>query len=447
MMQIRASFWSALSTYGVVIRLSSVGARATFALIWLALMGYGFHEVVREFRGQAWAALFQDLEGLREALRFIPDAPEVHQNVGTIYLLDPEHFAPAEAVRHFRRAVELSPHDARLWVWLGRAYEATGDRDRAAWAYRRAVALAPAHFRPRFVYANFLLRNSAAGSPAAEEALKHLGALVEATPDIVGNICDLIWQTQGGDSSLLLHLAHGHSFRIRMAVAEYLLTKGRYEEAIALWEELPEWNGEIRTAGLRLVRGMLRARAWEHAQRVWSRWLHREYGEESAQSLWNGSFEHPIAEGGLDWQIASSPEVEARIDETTGYGDARSLALEFRAHEGVRYAGVARVILVQAQTPYVLRFVYKTQAMLSPNGLYVEVADAEDPHRLRVRLQSLAVSEEWTAARLEFLTTATTRAVRVIIGREPIGPLHDFIRGRVWFDAFVLERASHGSDT
>lgn len=425
------------SEASITLALSSCRARVFFLVVWLALLGAGFRALVREFRGYARAALFQEVAGLEGALRFIPTAPEVHEHLGLIYLLDPAHFDPRRAVEHLRRAVELSPYDARYWMGLGRAYEATGEVERAERAYGRAVALAPRHFRPRWLYANFLLRRG-----RTDIALEQLGALVEAAPDVVENICDLIWTVREGEAAVLRRLAEGRPSGIAVRIGEYLLAKGRAEDAIALWRALPTWDDAAREAGRRLVRALVRAWRWADAERVWREWLRREYGWESSAALWNGDFAHPPVQSDLDWQIASSREVAAGIDEGIGYGDGRSLVLDFRGRENVRYAGVRRTIVVEPATRYVLRFAYKTQGMLPSTGLYVEITDAEDAHRVRARLESLAASEEWALMRLEFATTAQTRAVRLVLGREPIHPLHDYVRGRVWFDAFALVRAS-----
>jgi cytochrome c-type biogenesis protein CcmH/NrfG len=54
----------------------------------------------------------------------------------------------AEADRQFpeyRAAVEAFPDDWGTWFRLGLAYDASGDRRRARWATRRAIALSRAH--------------------------------------------------------------------------------------------------------------------------------------------------------------------------------------------------------------------------------------------------------------------------------------------------------------
>lgn len=41
----------------------------------------------------------------------------------------------------YKEAVEADPDSWRAWVLLGLAYDASGDRNRARWATRRAIAL------------------------------------------------------------------------------------------------------------------------------------------------------------------------------------------------------------------------------------------------------------------------------------------------------------------
>jgi hypothetical protein len=55
---------------------------------------------------------------------------------------------PAEADKRFpeyQAAVEATPEDWGAWFRLGLAYDASGDRRRARWATRRAIALSRTH--------------------------------------------------------------------------------------------------------------------------------------------------------------------------------------------------------------------------------------------------------------------------------------------------------------
>jgi len=53
----------------------------------------------------------------------------------------PEPEAADRAFARYREEAEASPHSWRAWLRLGLAYDASGDRRRARWATRHAIAL------------------------------------------------------------------------------------------------------------------------------------------------------------------------------------------------------------------------------------------------------------------------------------------------------------------
>jgi tetratricopeptide (TPR) repeat protein len=419
----------------IVLNLDRSWLRASFLLAGVSLIAGALIFLFREFQGLAWAALYKDVEGLETALRYIPDDPQVHEELGTIYLLDPVAFDPGRALAHLRRAVALSPEDARRWIGLGRAYEQQGDDRLAEAAYRRARELAPHHVHPRWVYANFLLR-----SGQRDRALLEFQSLAARAESLIVNICDLVWNATGGDAQALVALASRLDSRAIVKISQFLLSQGRDAEGIGLWQSLP-WDGSKIESGKRMVAAFVQQRRWMLAYQTWREVMTAttDNGPESEAAFWNGEFRRPVTNAGFDWQVESTEEVSATIDSTTGWGDDRCLRLDFRRHEGVRYRGARHLVLVSPSTPYVLRFVYKTEGMLRKNGLAVEVADADDRARWRVQTDPLEESSRWREIRLPFVTSPETEAVVVTILREPISRLYDYIAGRVWFDSFVLE--------
>jgi Flp pilus assembly protein TadD len=49
----------------------------------------------------------------------------------------------SEAIRKLNRAVAISPQDGQSWVWLGQAYQNSGDKAKACEAYRKALEIDP----------------------------------------------------------------------------------------------------------------------------------------------------------------------------------------------------------------------------------------------------------------------------------------------------------------
>ncbi|HEV2381846.1 MAG TPA: tetratricopeptide repeat protein [Terriglobia bacterium] len=75
----------------------------------------------------------------RSLLPLDPADPQLEYALGRAY----KGTNPAEGVRHFRRAVELSPYSRRYWSHLGSACESAGDAQCAVQAWERVLQLCP----------------------------------------------------------------------------------------------------------------------------------------------------------------------------------------------------------------------------------------------------------------------------------------------------------------
>ncbi|MFM1919008.1 MAG: hypothetical protein RLZZ303_642 [Candidatus Hydrogenedentota bacterium] len=127
--------------------------------------------------------------GEAKALRE-PQNPKAWEELAEQYLELERH---ADALRAYRRAVELAPREARLVAGLGAALALAGQREAAAQALDLAIRLDPGHalaLRNRAVLllqdgapaeAEPLLRQSLAASPRDSETLRYLALSLDAT--------------------------------------------------------------------------------------------------------------------------------------------------------------------------------------------------------------------------------------------------------------------------
>ena len=101
------------------------------ALIVLPIVGawYIVSELLFVMRGQRLIRILRDEGGLP-----VDDLPRLPS--GRI-----DARAADEEFPRFKAAVEASPEEWRDWLRLGLAYDASGDRSRARWATRKAIAL------------------------------------------------------------------------------------------------------------------------------------------------------------------------------------------------------------------------------------------------------------------------------------------------------------------
>lgn len=396
--------------------------------------------LARDLDGRAAGTLDQDLESLHEAVSLLPDDPEIHRRLGRLYLLDPLALDPSRALMHFRRAVGASPFDHTLWIDVGRAYEQRDQSKQAEHAYRRAVALAPHYFRPRWIYANFLLRHG-----RLEEGVTELERLIEANPDSMPHIFDLVWQATGEGGRILMAWGRrSTSDRVRAELVRFLSGRGRYQDALMVWREMARQTKIKLESGLHLVSALMSAHRWDQAAHMWREVVLDHDPRVTVDDLkfWNRSFERERWGMGFDWHLEGDQGVEVGIDEAMSWDGERSLRLRFRRHNGLHFEGVYHDVLVEPASDVILRFRYRTKEMLARNGVMVEVIDPVHPGRWRARTPPLGNPAEWTEETLSFHAPPGTRILRLRIVRRPMDILHDYVAGEIWFDAFSLEPTS-----
>jgi tetratricopeptide (TPR) repeat protein len=129
-------------------RLKNIARLKYFILIGLLI----FYSVVTVDRNPVWKDNFSVWANTVEKS---PDNPIVHGGLGLAYqkrgLLD-------EAIREFKRAIELAPNMAKNHYNLGLAYEEKGLFKKAVDAYKKAVELNPAYTNAYFNLANLSMR-------------------------------------------------------------------------------------------------------------------------------------------------------------------------------------------------------------------------------------------------------------------------------------------------
>jgi tetratricopeptide (TPR) repeat protein len=122
----------------------------------------------------------QGLDMLREACRLNPEDAESQFEIGSIY---DRIKRPADAVKHFSKAVELNPRDARAFDYLALNLEPLGEINRAELAYKKAFGInRRGPFYDGFLdynYGRFLAKR---GDFAASKT--HLDRGVELVPDV-----------------------------------------------------------------------------------------------------------------------------------------------------------------------------------------------------------------------------------------------------------------------
>jgi len=162
-------------------------------------------------------------------LRCNPRAWVAHNNLGTLFA---ERGDLERAAEHFRRALEIYPHNAAAHQNLGRALAALGQWGEAAEHYGRAVALQPRNVAARRGWAEALeqLGRLEEAARLLREALAmqddvairlDLAAVLRRADDLAGAVAELsaALATHPGDADVMNNLAWllatAHDARLR----------------------------------------------------------------------------------------------------------------------------------------------------------------------------------------------------------------------------------------
>ena len=403
----------------------------------LAILGSWF--VARWYVGNTVAEFGPGVEEggvdmARLATKWAPADPLTHWRLGS---LEEKTFSAenmAAAVREYQLAVALSPNDYRYWMELGRALEASGDRDGGEKALRRAVDLAPAYSHPRWYFGNLLLREG-----KLEEAFGQLGGAAEADYQMRPQVFGLAMQVFGGDVNEIARVAT-RSPASRLEFAIYLATNKKFDDAMRVWATVsPADRRAQRDLSVELKKSLIGAKQFRHAVEVM-----RETDSDLPHpgQFWNGGFENSPAAAGtnsFDWVIHSRPQALISIDPQAHSGHS-SLRLVFKANN-LDKIPVSQVVVVEPGAHYRFECFVRTDDLSSASTPILVIRDAVDNAILGQAKPVATGTNEWQQVTFDFKTTSEHDGIIIGFDRAACEDAKLCpIFGTVWYDDFNLQR-------
>ncbi len=413
--------------------------------------------VISDFVGTALVAYGDSEESWEAAISFAPAKAEVLAARGRYLLYRVWPVRVAEAIGDLQRAVQASPRDYRFWLELGRAYESSGELLRAELALRRATELAPRHFEPRWVLANFRLR---AGQP--DQTLADFkaaivlsgGSSLKPDRDVVFNVYQALARAVGKHLETLRRVTPDDSVS-QTYLAAYLADHLSLDAALDLWQRLSSEDPDsYRSLCFQLLTLTQAAGRFQEGREVWRRFVALEgeaapESEEENNLITNPGFERaPLSERyiwlaapplGFDWVMRPHAEVRARRSTSHPHTGAYALHLTFATPMRSEFQEITQLIAVEPSQAYRLSYFVKTER-LPATAPYVELTDARQPGLFALRSTVPSGTTDWREMRLEFTLPPSTRGLRLAIRSPQLLELSLTHPGELWFDDFRLER-------
>jgi tetratricopeptide (TPR) repeat protein len=340
-----------------------------------------------------WAALRMGMRkmgaGLMAGLATVLLGLAIHAAVVPAYLGN-----AAEQMRHadragFRRAAELTPHNAAPWMALGLLSESEGRFPQAERELLHAVRLDRGYL-PRWTLATYYLRHeNAAAWPLIEEALR-IAVHGGQNPSALFETC---WQFHPQGQFLLGHVVGSDPDTLRLYL-KFLLVTGRtnaLREAALL---LPRSADPLM---LRTADALLNSGDVAGAKQIWDRAVP---AADKGELLTNNRFRQP-RQLGFDWRYNDLPE--SRIS----FGD--SLRMECTGRQPDPLETLFQFVPLPAGS---YRLAWQLESTGTP-GLFWQATDARSGGLLFRRLVRTGAEFELFPVRADGLIRLALRLERL----------------------------------
>ncbi len=406
----------------------------------LALLGAWF--AVRWYVGNTVAEYSPDvtqggIEMARMAVRWAPGDPLTHWRLASVEekVFSAENMAAA--VSEYQEAVRLSPNDYRYWTELGRALEASGDRDSGEKALRRAVELAPAYSHPHWYFGNLLLREG-----KFDEAFQQLGLASESDDQMRSQVFDLAMQVFSGDVNEIARVACA-SPAARLQFAIYLVTVKRVDDARRLWDSLnPADRQAQKDLSQQLEKSLIQAKQF-HALLALMGEIEPDTSLPAPEQFFNGGFESDLSASSaniFDWMIEARVSAQAAVDSHPHSGK-KSLRIVLRVPRNLDKIPVSQTVVVEPGAQYRFECYARTEDLISASTPALFILDAVDGAVLATSSPLPSGTNDWQRVTFDFATKPqhdgiTLGFFRASCSEGQICPIF----GTVWYDDFNLQR-------
>jgi tetratricopeptide (TPR) repeat protein len=378
-----------------------------------------------------YASRINQIAPTNAAVGFAPGDPEAHYWRGAI--LDTANDLTG-AIAEYEQAIKLRPDDYVLWLSLARARELNGDPPGAIAAARQALPLAPYYAQPHWQLGNILIR---AGQ--RDEGFKELRLAGASDPKLLPGIIDLAWQMSGGDVQFVKQAVQPQSTEAYKALVENFKKHDKVDAAVAL---LAEAGAESRTERGQYVNVLITGKRFKEAYDLWSH-DHAANPHGDVATMTDPGFEQEsnLEEPGFGWRLENkAPSLSLSLDASNPKEGRSSLRVEFNGDSDPGQKILSQLVMLEPGKHYHLEFVARTEDIVSGGLPSIAVADASDNVVLGQPVVLPQQTANWQNYSIDFNSNEKTTAIQIFLRREQCGKSPCPIFGRLWLDAFSLQK-------
>jgi len=420
----------------ICIRLKSSGSRWGFAVfIFLGAVGFCWQAV------HVWIAAEYAASGKpelwRRAAQWEPDNAGYWAQLGSMESWDLEGGGLEQAAADYARAVKANPHSDHYWLELAAVYEKRGQTSAALEAYGRAQDNHPISPVVAWRYGNFLLRQG-----KASEACRQFREAVLTDPELTEDAVAAWWKNGLSAAHPIAEVLPPQNSYYFKAL-DYFSRQSEIDAALRVWDDLLRLGQRFELGqALNLVNDAISAGRADDARKVWQQALKisgwPRDAEMQSSLIFNGGFEHDLANGGFDWREQESPDASYAFDTEVAHSGSRSLRVSFSGRSNLDFQHVVQYVAVEPAHHYKFSAYLKSVGVSTDSGVRFLISDPVHPALRQVFTEGVTGSQTWTRIEAEVLVGPDTRLLCVALRRTPSSKLDNKLKGTVWVDDVSL---------
>ena len=424
------------------IDLSGGRRQALFLAFVVAVWGTVTFLSAKAFLAAHWNASANP-ELWRKAARLEPGNAEYWGRLGALQQWDVESGQLQQAIRYLQKATEINPRSAELWMELADAYVSAGERERAEGAFEKAKMNYPVSAEVAWRYGSFLLYED-----KVAEAYAEIRRAISIDPSRTQNAIAACWNAKRDATAIVERVLPAKASYYQEAI-DFFLARNQAGSALMTWNRQRQLGLPTELAQTApLVDALLEQGEVSEAQNAWKEALRTaSWSPEAAGSqslVFNGGFEHGVANGGFDWREAREDGVQFGWDKTVVHSGSRSLRIDFDGSANLDFENLFQYVAVDPATHYHFSGYLRTEELSTDRGMRFEIVDPQHPNVTRVATSELTGTNAWMPVEAEVVAGPSTHVLKITLQRMPSWKFDNKLRGRVWVDDVTLTPVKTG---
>jgi tetratricopeptide (TPR) repeat protein len=397
---------------------------------------FGIYLAGRQAIGE-WYFRKGEPASIQMAIKWDSNNPQYYDALGTFTHLYGITGNLNDIVQSYENATRLSPYDAHFWSDLGAAYDWAGRTNDALSAFKRAIKLFPNSPEINWRFANFAFR-----AHRTPEALQSLQVVLAGNGPAQRDVFRLAVSATRDNRAILAMLPHQAS--VFFAFLDFEMDAGNVVTAEQVWLGLLQLKLPFELPqAFPYLDALIQRREPDRLVAAWSVLAERFPAQigplvTSSNLVANGSFEHEILNGGLDWRVAPVEGAVVSVDSQDAFEGARALRIEFNGKRNLDYSHIFQYVAVRPNTRYRFSAAIRVKGVTTDSGPRFQVFDAFDSGNLFQSTENIVGTSGWSSQLLELKTKADMRLLVVRLARPRSNKLDNQFGGTVWIDRVSL---------